>query len=79
MLITLYCNVDNYVKVLCLLCFIMCITLLYVRVVRTVLLFCLCDADRYVSLCDGHIYDGIVFDVLHVVTTLGMFFGVNLG
>ena len=63
MLITLYCNVDNllysvdnYVKVLCLLCFVVLITLLYVRVALTVLLFCLCDADSDASLCDGHIW-----------------------
>ena len=52
-------------------------------------IICACSTDKisdlfvcggqYVSLCDGHIYDGIVFDVLHVVTTLGMFLGVNLG
>ena len=34
---------------------------------------------QYVSLCDGHICDGIVFDVWYVFTTLGMFLGVNLG
>ena len=78
MLITLYCNVDNYVKVLCLLCFVVWISLL-----------CACSADNIsdlfvygvhiVSLCDGHIYDGIVFDVWHVITTFCMFFGVNLG
>ena len=55
--ITLCCNVDkllssvdNFVKVLYLLCFGMWITLLCVRVVRTVLLFCLCVADSKVSL-----------------------------
>ena len=60
--ITLYCNVDkliysvdNFVKVLYLLCFETWITLLCVRVVRTVLLFCLCTADSYASLYDGHI------------------------
>ena len=31
------------------------------------------------SLCDGQNYDGIAFDILHVVPTLGMFLGVNLG
>ena len=79
MLITLCCYVDNYVKVLCLLCFEMWITLLCVRVVRTVLLFCLRVADSKVSLWYGHICDCIVFDILHVVTTLSMFLGVNLG
>ena len=61
--ITLYCNVDkliysvdNFVKVLYLLCFGVWITLLCVRVEWTVLLFCLCDTDRHVSLCDGHIW-----------------------
>ena len=77
--ITLCCNVDNYVKVLCLLCFGMWISLLCVRVVRTILLFCLCVAYRYLSLCDGHICDCIVFDVWCAVTTFGMFFGVFLG
>ena len=77
--ITLWCNVDNYIKLLCLLCFETWITLLCVRVVRTVLLFCLRVADSKVSLWYGHICDCIVFGILHVVTTLGMFFGVNLG
>ena len=54
-------------------------TLLCVRVVRTILVICLCVVDRYVSLYDGHIYDGIVFDILYVVPTLGMFLGVFLG
>ena len=50
-----------------------------VRVGRTFLLFCLCVVDSEVSLCDGHIYNGIAFDIWYVVPTLGMFFGVNLG
>ena len=49
------------------------------RVVRTKLCFCLCVVDSEVSLCDGHICDGIVFDILHVVTTLSMFLCVFLG
>ena len=50
---------------------------------------CTCAADiicdlfvcsgQYVSLCDGHICDCIVFDVWCAVTTFGMFFGVFLG
>ena len=50
---------------------------------------CACSTDKisnlfvwygqYVSLCDGHICDGIVFDVWYVFTTLCMFLGVNLG
>ena len=79
MLITLYYNVDNYVRVLCLLCFAMWITLLCVRVVRTVLLFCLCVADSKVSLWYGHICDCIVFGIWYVVTTLSMFLCVFLG
>ena len=49
---------------------------------------CACSTDKiiflfayggqYVSLCDGHNYDGIVFDILHVVPTLSMFLCVNL-
>ena len=61
--ITLYYNVDNYVKLLCLLCFMMWISCYYVRVVRTFLVICLCVVDRYVSLCGGHICDGIIFDI----------------
>ena len=85
-LITRCCNVDNFVKVLCLLCFVMWIsrdivwiTLLYVRVARTVLLFCLCVADSKVSLWYGHICDCIVFGIWYVVTTLSMFLCVFLG
>ena len=55
------------------------ITLLCVRVAWTVLLFCLCDTDRHVSLCDGQIWFRIVFDVWYVVTTLYMFLSVYLG
>ena len=50
---------------------------------------CMCSTDsfsnlfvcygQYLSLCDGHFYNGIVFDVWYVFTTFGMFFGVNLG
>ena len=43
-------SVDNYVKVLCLLCFVVWISLLCVCVLRTVLLFCLRVADSKVSL-----------------------------
>ena len=50
-----------------------------VRVVRTVLLFCLCDTDSDASLCDGHIFDCIVFGIWCVVTTLYMFLCVYLG
>ena len=71
--ITLCDNVDNYVKLLCLLCFRVWITLLCVRVEWTVLLFCLCDTDRHVSLCDGQICDCIVFGFWYAVTTLDMF------
>ena len=53
--ITLYCNVDNYVKLLCLLCFgvwisldIVWITMWIVRVVRTMLDICLCDTDSWI-------------------------------
>ena len=52
------CGVDNFViwlLILLELWITMWITLLYVRVARTVLLFCLCDADSDASLCDGHI------------------------
>ena len=31
------------------------------------------------SLCDGQVYNVIVFDILHVVPTFGMFLGVILG
>ena len=41
-------DVDNYVKVLCLLCFVMWITGCCVRVVRTLLAICLRDTD---SMC----------------------------
>ena len=34
---------------------------------------------QYLYLCDGHIYDGIVFDIWYVSPTLGMFLGVILG
>ena len=37
-----------------------------------------CDG-QYVSLCDGHTCNCIVFDVWYVVPTFGMFFVVNLG
>ena len=78
-LITLCCYVDNYVKLLFLLCFRVWITLLYVRIARTVLLFCLCDADS-ICLCATDIFDdGIVFDVWCVVTTLSMFLDIILG
>ena len=53
------------------------------------LVMCTCSTDnvsdlfvcggQYVYLCDGHICDGIVFDIWYVAPTLGMFFGVNLG
>ena len=52
-------------------------------------IICACSTDRimflfacggqYVSLCDGHICDGIVFDILHMVTTLSMFLCVFMG
>ena len=80
--ITLCGYVDNYVKVLCLLCFETWIDLLCVRVVRTELCFCLRVVDSMcicVSLCDGHICNCIVFDVWCVVTTLYMFLCVYLG
>ena len=70
---------DNYVKVLYLLCFVVWISLLCVRVEWTVLLFCLCDTDRHVSLCNVQIWFRIVFDVWYVVTTLYMFLCVYLG
>ena len=57
----------------------MWICLFSVRVVRTLLVICLCAADSKVSLCDVQICDCIVFDVWYVVTTLSMFFGVFLG
>ena len=85
-LITLCCyvdkliySVDNFVKVLYLLCFETWITLLCVRVVRTKLCFCLRVVDICVSLCDGHICDCIVFDVWYVVTTFSMFLDIILG
>ena len=40
---------------------------------------CLRVVDKYMSLCDGQNYDGIVFDVWCVVTTLYMFLCVYLG
>ena len=50
---------------------------------------CMCSTDsfsnlfvcygQYLTLRDGHIYDGIAFDVWYVVPTLAMFFGVILG
>ena len=52
---------------------------------KVVVIAMFCGVDLFVcgvhivSLCDGHIYDGIVFDVWHVITTFCMFFGVNLG
>ena len=64
--------VDNYVDK-------MWITLLCVRVVRTVLLFCLCTADSMCLCVTDKIDDGIVFDVWCVVTTLYMFLCVYLG
>ena len=52
-------------------------------------IICACSTDsfgflfvycgQYLSLCDGHFYNGIVFDVWYVFTTFGMFFGVFLG
>ena len=52
-------------------------------------LICACRTDifiilfvcggQYVSLCGGHICDGIVFDILYVFNTLGMLFGVIVG
>ena len=72
-------SVDNFVKVLYLLCFETWITLLCVRVVRTILMICLCVVDS-MCLCVTDIFDdGIVFGIWYVVTTLGMFFGVILG
>ena len=50
-----------------------------VRVVRTFLVICLCVVNRYVSLCYGHIYNGILFDFWYVVPTLYVFLGVFLG
>ena len=67
--ITLCCNVDNYVKVLCLLCFEMWITLLCVRVVRTVLLFCLCTADS-ICLCDTDIFVMVLYSVFGMLSPL---------
>ena len=74
-----YCCMDKYVKLLWLLCFGVWICLFSVRVLRTILLICLFVMDSYLSLCDGHICDCIVFDVWCAVTTSGMFFGVFLG
>ena len=61
-LITLCYNVDNYVKVLCLLCFVVWISLLCVRVVRTDLLFCLCTADS-ICLCDTDIFVMVLYSI----------------
>ena len=72
MVIEIVDNVDNFVDK-------MWITLLCVRVVRTVLLFCLRVADSKVSLWYGHICDCIVFGIWYVVTTLSMFLDIILG
>ena len=85
-LITLCCyvdkliySVDNFVKVLYLLCFETWITLLCVRVVRTILVICLCVVDS-MCLCVTDIFDDvIVFGIWCVVTTFGAFLGVILG
>ena len=52
-------------------------------------IICACSTDnasvlfvcggQYVSLCDGHICDCIVFGIWYVVTTLSMFLCVFLG
>ena len=77
MLITLYYNVDNYVKVLCLLCFETWIILLCVRVVRTVLLFCLRVADS-ICLCDTDIFVIVLYSVFGMLSPLYVYFCVYI-
>ena len=72
-------SVDNFVKVLYLLCFETWITLLYVRVVRTVLLFCLRVADSDASLCYGHIWWWYCIRYLVCIHHFRYVFGCNFG